>query len=176
MHFFQLWVNLPAANKFDPPSFQNASSASMPVVRLADKVTCKVLVGSVRGQESPVKCPLVPVQYLDFECEPGGAVEYEVPEELKTKFIYVYRGSGAVGSPGKEVAAGTLACLSPGSRLVVSASAQGVGFLFIAGRPIGEPVVQHGPFVMNTREQIVECFRDYQAGRLCRQPCTRVTY
>eukprot|EP00927_Polykrikos_kofoidii_P067091 TRINITY_DN62614_c0_g1_i1.p1 TRINITY_DN62614_c0_g1~~TRINITY_DN62614_c0_g1_i1.p1 ORF type:complete len:337 (+),score=35.21 TRINITY_DN62614_c0_g1_i1:80-1012(+) len=176
LHMFQLWVNLPAANKFDPPFFQNASSAVLPIVTLSKEpsVTAKVLHGEIDGYRSPTECDVVDWQYLDFEMEGGASVTHVPPQAMRTSFVYCYRGAGSFC--GTAVGEGLLAVLSAEGPVDVTAQESGCGFLFIAGRPIGEPVFQHGPFVMTTPQQIQECFRDYQAGKLCPNPVTYTTY
>lgn len=88
--------------------------------------------------------------------------------ETHTAFLYPYEGSLLVGAPEQQraLARGQAGVLSPGDRLEVTAGEDGAGFLLLAARPLGEPVVQYGPFVMNTREEIEQAIADYQAGRL----------
>ena len=177
LHFFQLWINLPAAHKMEPPQFLNAAASVTPTVVVADapQATAKVLLGErVFGVSSPVKSPYVPCEYIDFELEPGATVEHEVTEGLSTRALYVYRGQVMVAA--NECDVGEFSLLTPtGSTLVVTAGAEGAGFMWIAGKPLGEPVVQYGPFVMNTKEEIQQCFHDYQAGDLTQyKPVRRI--
>mmetsp|Transcript_17450 Transcript_17450/g.40275 ORF Transcript_17450/g.40275 Transcript_17450/m.40275 type:complete len:306 (+) Transcript_17450:63-980(+) len=176
MHFFQLWINLPASQKFGQPSFQNAKSAALPVVTLAQspQVTAKILVGTLEGKTSPCQSAHVPMEYIDFEAKPNVEYSHEPPKELARKLAFVYRGSGVVA--GKECSEGQFVQFTDGDRIVVSSGSEGLGMLFIAAKPLGEPVVQYGPFVMNTQEQIKQCFSDYQRGELCKGPCSRVKY
>eukprot|EP00283_Hemiselmis_rufescens_P025214 CAMPEP_0173452560 /NCGR_PEP_ID=MMETSP1357-20121228/48926_1 /TAXON_ID=77926 /ORGANISM="Hemiselmis rufescens, Strain PCC563" /LENGTH=275 /DNA_ID=CAMNT_0014419443 /DNA_START=47 /DNA_END=874 /DNA_ORIENTATION=- len=176
MHFFQLWINLPGSQKFGQPSFQNAASAALPVVTLSQspKVTAKLLVGSLEGKTSPCVSAHVAMEYIDFEAEAGASFSHQPPAEMATKLAFVYKGSGAFA--GQECVEGQFVQFSAGDRMVVTSGREGLGMLFIAGRPIGDPVVQYGPFVMNSQEQIRQCFADYQRGELCKGPCTRVKY
>ena len=179
MHFFQLWVNLPSANKFDAPHFQEAPAEARPLVTLCEepRVAVSVLHGEVAGEASPTVCDVVRWTYLDFAVAGGGRVEYTPPAGMTTRLIFVYSGQIEVG--GEAIGAGTVAMLSKAEGETFEAVAAGGGggeFLFIAGAPIGEPVVQHGPFVMSTREQIMQCFQDYQSGQLCPKPLTLVNY
>ena len=171
LFMFQLWVNLPGAHKFDAPHFQNAEASALPVVDL-DGARVKVMHGEFEGRASPTTCDAVPWQYMDFMLDvEGAAVEHAPPAEMATRCAYVYAGSVAFGAD--VVAAGTFVLFDRGGgALRATANAAGSGFLFIAGRPIGEPVVQHGPFVMNTRDQIQQCFADYQRGRLMPEKAT----
>lgn len=177
LHFFQLWVNLPRASKHEAPNFQNAVAASLPVAAIANVGTAKVLVGAdVFGVTSPVKSAYVPMQYVDFEIDAGAELTHESPPSLSTRFVWVYRGSLTIeGTTGSEGQLMVLSRPEAGHQdtLVVTAGAEGCGFMFAAGQPIGEPVVQHGPFVMNTRQDIQTCFEDYQRGQLTNMPVTR---
>lgn len=168
LHFFQMWINLPRAHKMDEPNIINCAAAKMPIAEVSaqPRATVKVLLGeNVFGCTSPVRSEHVPVQYLDFELGPGAQVMHEPPEEMNTRLAYVYLGEPTVG--GTPCARGEFLLLGPGSRLEISAGGSEAGVLFLAGRKIGEPVVQHGPFVMSSREEIQQCFQDYQRGRLC---------
>jgi len=169
LHFFQLWINLPRKHKMDPPRIINCAAGKLPVVELSSepRSTVKVLLGEdVFGATSPVKSPHVPAQYLDVELAVGAVFEYAPPPEMQTRLLYVYLGEATVG--GAPCKRGEFVVLGPGDQLEVLASGrEGAGILFLAGRRIGEPVVQHGPFVMTTREEIQKCFSDYQRGLLC---------
>lgn len=168
LHFFQLWINLPAAHKMDPPRIINCASAKLPVVEISSspKVTAKVMLGeNVFGASSPVVSEHVPAQYLDFELAAGGALLHRPPAEMQTRLAYVYRGRPTVG--GTPCCRGEFLLLGAGDSFEVAAGSEDAGLLFIAGRRIGEPVVQYGPFVMNSQQEIRKCFEDYRAGRLC---------
>jgi len=160
LHFFQL--------KMDDPHIINVSAAKIPVVRVSEDpaVTVKVLLGKdVFGASSPVDSPHVPVQYLDIELSERAEVVHTPPQEMQTRFVYVYAGAPKVG--GSLCARGEFLVLGPGEQLRIEAGQSSAGLLFIAGRRIGEPVVQHGPFVMTSRAEIQQCFKDYQRGQLC---------
>eukprot|EP00933_Yihiella_yeosuensis_P021946 TRINITY_DN17292_c0_g1_i1.p1 TRINITY_DN17292_c0_g1~~TRINITY_DN17292_c0_g1_i1.p1 ORF type:complete len:337 (-),score=65.69 TRINITY_DN17292_c0_g1_i1:539-1447(-) len=168
MHFFQLWINLPKAHKMDPPKIINCPAKKIPLVEVSaePKVTTKVMLGEdVFGATSPVTSLHVPAQYLDFELEAGGSLTHQPPSEMQTRLAYVYKGQPCVG--GTTCSQGEFLLLTAGDELHVDAGVEAAGLLFIAGRRIEEPVVQHGPFVMTSREEIQQCFRDYQQGRLC---------
>lgn len=168
LHFFQLWINLPRKHKMDPPKIINCSSSKLPVVTLSEspRVTVKVLLGTdVAGATSPVVSEHVPAQYLDFELAPGGELAHRPPVELQTRLAYVYRGQPMVaGTPCQR---GQFLLLSAGERLDITAGQEEAGVMFIAGQRLNEPVVQHGPFVMSTKDEIRKAMSDYQNGRLC---------
>jgi len=168
LHFFQLWINLPHAHKFDDPKIISCANSKLPVVEVSmiPRATVKVMLGEdVFGATSPVTSPHVPAQYLDFELAAGAQLEHRPPAEMQTRLCYVYKGQPAVG--GTVCNRGEFLLLGPGEKLTIAAGTVDAGVLFIAGRRIGEPVVQHGPFVMTTKEEIRQCVQDYQAGRLC---------
>eukprot|EP00928_Gymnodinium_smaydae_P030846 TRINITY_DN22813_c0_g1_i1.p1 TRINITY_DN22813_c0_g1~~TRINITY_DN22813_c0_g1_i1.p1 ORF type:complete len:332 (-),score=42.77 TRINITY_DN22813_c0_g1_i1:32-1027(-) len=174
VHGFQMWVNLPAAHKMDPPCFQDAEPEALPVVALSGKAKAKVLAGSLGDAKSPVSTGSVQVQYIDFMLEAGAEVEHSVPEGYTSVFVYVYNGPGFVcnqavkrGDALKIEACGPLSARSDKAEL---------GFLLMAGVPLGESIVQHGPFVMATREQIQQTFRDYQSGRFLNETCKYVLH
>lgn len=168
LHGFQCWINLPKAHKMDPPSYADISAASIPTAEVAPGVVAKVIAGEVGALCAAVR-PLVPVQYVDFMCQPGGAYTHALPAELRTCVVHVYKGSVLLGPAKRAVGAGQAALLSAdGSALVFEAGPGGCGFLCLAGKPIGEPIVWHGPFVMNTQAEIKQCFADYQSGNLIR--------
>merc|ERR1711963_920057 len=107
---------------------------------------------------------------MGFEVPSNGTVEHFPPDHMTTRMVYVYRGICGIGQ--EKVRAGNLAILEGEGALKIAAGADGCGFLFIAGKPLGEAIVSHGPFVMSSREQIKQCFEDYQRGKLCPKPLT----
>jgi redox-sensitive bicupin YhaK (pirin superfamily) len=165
MRGFQLWVNLPARDKMTAPRYQDIEPSAIPEVALADGTRVRVLAGEVNGIVGPVSAVATEPVYLDVALAPGGRFEHALPAG-HTAFAYVYEGTAVIGNPpaGKEVARGHLAVLSAGRRVAVGAAAP-ARFILIAGRPLGEPVVKYGPFVMNTADEIRQAVRDYQSGR-----------
>ena len=103
--------------------------------------------------------------YYDLRLPAGAAATLPLPS-THNAFLYLFDGEAAVGGPGTALPHRAAGLLTPGESVTVRAGARGVGALVLAGRPIGEPVVQYGPFVMNTREEIEQAVADYQAGRL----------
>ena len=172
MRGFQLWVNLPAANKMDPAAYQEFAADEIPETRLDAGVTVKVIAGRVSGPEGEVEGPVQGITtaptYLDLRLEPGARFEYALPDDHNV-FLYPYEGSVSVpaehGAMHAAVAGRALVMAGEGP-VVVEAGDEGARCLLIAGQPIGEPVVQQGPLVMNTMEEIEQALADYRAGTL----------
>lgn len=148
----------------DPPSYADISANSIPTAEVAPGVIAKVIAGEVGSLKAAVQ-PIVPVQYVDFMCQPKGSYSHRLPQALTTAIVHVYEGTVLLGPEKKAVSAGQAALLSAnGNAIVFEAGPSGCGFLCLAGQPIREPIVWHGPFVMNTQAEIKQCFADYQAG------------
>jgi len=182
MRGFQLWINLPAAEKMKPASYRDIPSAEIPVVTLANGIQVKVIAGefvapsdpsgdasgTAQGMvHAPTKGPIHGIStqplFLDVTLPAGGAFNQALPEGHSC-FVYVFEG--AVDLPGGALAIKTGGVLGPGVVLEARAQANGARFLVLAARPLNEPVVQYGPFVMNTRQEIEQAIADYQSGRL----------
>jgi redox-sensitive bicupin YhaK (pirin superfamily) len=165
---FQLWVNLPAAHKMDPPAYQEHAAAAIPLERREGVVLVHVIAGrTAQGTAGPVIQPLTEPLYLDVELPPGTRFEEELPAEHNA-FAYVVTGTlEAADGEGGEIRLGRddLAVLSHGNRVSLRAGTDGGRVLLLAGRPLHEPVARGGPFVMNTQAEIREAFSDYEAGR-----------
>ena len=162
MHGFQLWINLPATNKMDTPAYQEYTAEAFPIVETyAAKV--KVVIGDFKGAASPIQDEITQVNYLDVELKPQQRFEHALAESNNT-FLYVFAGEGQVN--GQQAAVDELLTLPAGADVV--AGEEGVRFLLVSGKPIGEPIAQGGPFVMNTREEIDQAMRDYQSNSFVR--------
>jgi quercetin 2,3-dioxygenase len=157
----QLWVNLPAAHKWDAPRYQDVPAGQVPSVQVADAAV-RVLAGRSGSEEGPVSGVVVRPLVLDVTVPAGG--RFETPlDGAHTAFVAGIEGEVRVGPDRRAVPAHTLAVLSPGDLV----EATGAGrFLLVAGAPIGEPVARRGPFVMNTDAEIEQAYADYRAGRL----------
>lgn len=164
MRGFQLWINLPAQEKMSDPAYQEYGPGAFPVAE-APGTRVKVLMGAHGGARAPIEDPVTDVHYLDIHLEPDASVSHPLPED-HTAFIYVYEG--AVEIAGSRVGTHELAVLEDGEAAVLQTGKEGARVILAAGRPIGEPIVQHGPFVMNRSEEIEQAFRDYRQGRLVR--------
>ncbi|KAK9797355.1 hypothetical protein WJX73_001481 [Symbiochloris irregularis] len=159
---FQLWINLPKKDKMTPPQYQDYQSAEIPVVDTKDS-RVRVMAGKAQGATGPIFMRN-PGMLLDVTVKPGGTFEQQIPAEFNA-FAYVCDGSGKLS--GTAAKAEQTLVLGPGDRIQATTSAEaGFRFLLAAGKPIGEPIVQHGPFVMNTQDEIMQAFDDYQRGRL----------
>jgi redox-sensitive bicupin YhaK (pirin superfamily) len=164
MEGFQLWLNLPARDKLREPWYRDFGAADLPRFAASGGVRGVVIAGRCHGVDGAVRREATDPLIVDLTMPAGTAFATPLPP-VGNAFLVVHRGAVDVG--GMRVPAGRLAILAndPASDGVALASADGASVLLIAGRPLNEPIVQHGPFVMNTAEQIREAVRDYQAGR-----------
>jgi hypothetical protein len=164
MRGFQLWINLPASEKLSDPAYQEFSAAAIPEVALAQG-RVRVLAGQFGDTRGVIEDPATDVLYLDVTLAADG--QFSLPlAATHTVFVYVFEGSARLA--GDALATHSLAVLGPGDSVEIRAGESGARFILVAGRPIGESVVQYGPFVMNTREEIEQAFADYRDGRLVR--------
>ncbi|MCM2335992.1 MAG: pirin family protein [Pseudomonas sp.] len=166
MRGFQLWVNLPARDKMTAPRYQEFAPDRIPQVQPADGVTVKVIAGRVGDTVGPIDQPATAPVYLDVILAPGATWAHELPDG-HSAFAYPYEGSVTLGAgdAAREVLAQELAVLGGGAEVALRAGGDGARLILVAGRPIREPVAKHGPFVMNTREELMQAFVDYQQGR-----------
>ena len=163
---FQLWVNLPLEHKMAPPRYQDIAPERIPEVDLGSGARARVIAGRLRDVEGPVRGVATEPHYFDVALPPGSAADVALPRDHHA-FAYVFDGEvriGPVDSPA-ELSRGELGVLSSGGQLRVAAGPDGGRLLVVAGRPLGEPIVRYGPFVMNTRDQIREAMEDYSQGR-----------
>lgn len=166
MEGFQLWLNLPARDKLCPPWYRDFADAQIPEWQ-ADGVHVRVIAGRHQGVTGAVQREATAVLYLDIHLEPGASHAVALPA-AHNAFVQVYRGEVALGEA--RVLAGQMGLLantagSDGVQLR-NPGTQPARVLLLAGRPLGEPIVQYGPFVMNTPQQIHEAIADFRAGRL----------
>ncbi|HRD68331.1 MAG TPA: pirin family protein [Candidatus Competibacter sp.] len=166
MHGFQLWVNLPARDKMTAPDYRDIPTEAIPVYTTDNDVSVKVIAGESDGVAGAVQREATAPLYLDIELPPDAAHSVAIPAGHNA-FVYVYRGRAAVGQRDQPVEARQLAVLSnaPEADGILLRSAEGARLLLIAGRPLHEPIVQWGPFVMNRREEIEAALADYRDGR-----------
>jgi redox-sensitive bicupin YhaK (pirin superfamily) len=163
MKGFQLWVNLPARLKLTAPAYQEFPAEAFPVESREGDVVVKVVAGSTsRGTTGPVRATAVEARYFDVTLPPGARFEETLPGDHNA-FLAVFDGSVAIGP--EQVRAVSVAALGEGDGIDVTSGDRGARFLLVAGQPIGEPVAWAGPFVMNTREEVLEAYRDFEAGR-----------
>jgi hypothetical protein len=166
MRGFQLWVNLPAGAKMGEPRYQEFAPDRIPVVRPREGVEVKVIAGAVDGTRGPIEQPATDPVYLDIALAPKTAWDTVLPDGHNA-FAYVFEGAVTVGEGDEARALEThmLGVLDGGDRVAVRAGQAGARLILVAGRPLREPVARYGPFVMNTREEILQAFVDFQEGR-----------
>ena len=167
MHGFQLWVNLPARDKMTKPRYQEIPATEIPVAKSEDgKVTARVIAGEALGQGAVIETR-TPIFYLDCELAPGASLEQPAPPEYNV-FAYVVGGEGTFGSNRRSARAHEMVQFAADGDAVRIEAEPGspLRVLLIGGVPLNEPVARYGPFVMNTRSELVQAFEDYQAGRL----------
>jgi quercetin 2,3-dioxygenase len=160
---FQLWVNLPAADKMIEPRYQDIAPDLIPQVEAAAGVNVRVIAGELAGARGPVDgIPTAPV-YLDISLDAGAQVTVPLPEG-HSAFAYVFDGKEAKVA-GEVLSRSELAVLSKGDQVVLTATDAATRILLVAGKPLNEPVARYGPFVMNTQQQIHEAMADFRAGK-----------
>ena len=171
MRGFQLWVNLPAKDKMTEPRYQEFAPERIPLARPAQGVEVRVVAGEVSSADGgvvrgPIEQPATSPLYLDVSLAPGVAWQHRLPEGHNA-FAYVFEGDAALGSgeEARALASQELAILGGGDLLHVQAGDGGARLLLVAGRPLREPVARHGPFVMNTKQEVMQAFVDFQEGR-----------
>jgi quercetin 2,3-dioxygenase len=175
MRGFQLWLNLPSREKMQAAGYRDIPADEIPVVKLPQGGEVKVIAGTLElngdltsgpVNGSGAKLSTDPL-YLDVRL-PAGA-EFSAPVAAgHNAFLYTYEGSAQIGAAGaaRPLPHRAAGVLSDGDGVRVHAGAEGVRFLLLAAKPLHEPVVQYGPFVMNTREEIEQALADYRNGRL----------
>lgn len=170
MRGFQLWVNLPAAEKMLPAQYRDIAAADVPFVSLNAGGRIKMVAGviSVADQtlRGPVQGKTTQPVYADVQLEPGQQLILPVSDSLNA-LLYVYEGRVTVEGQRSEakLEKGELGRLDRGDVITLASGDQGVKFLLIAGKPLREPIVQYGPFVMNRREEIEQALQDFRQGR-----------
>lgn len=162
---FQLWINLPATEKMSDPAYQEFASRQIPEVNAEGKQV-RVLAGEYQGQAGIIHDPHTQVCYLDVRLAAG--VDFKLPLPTShNAFIYVFEGNAT--SQEQILPQHSLVVLGQGDEIVVQAGSEGARFILVAGKPLNEPIVQYGPFVMNTREEINQAIADYQTNQLVRK-------
>jgi len=187
MHGFQLWANLPAAQKMCAPRYQDIKAADIPEVIDDDGTSVRVVTGSFWGARGPVDGDRRrPANYLDISVPPGRRKVLRV-DTYRRSFAYIFAGSGRFADASaptgvlleKEVAGRevrlrdlsgdrTLVRFGSGDEITVQAGPEGIRFLLVSGAPLEEPVAWHGPIVMNTRDELRQAMRDLRDGTFIR--------
>jgi quercetin 2,3-dioxygenase len=169
MRGFQLWINLPANEKMKPAGYRDIQAEEIPRVELPGGAVVKVIAGTLDSEGRHVEGPIQGVStaplFLDVRLPAGAQFRQAVGAE-HSAFVYPYEGSVRVG--GKEVLRGDAGVLVNGDRIEAIAGDKEARFILLAALPLREPVVQYGPFVMNSREEIEQALRDYSTGEFAR--------
>jgi redox-sensitive bicupin YhaK (pirin superfamily) len=162
MHGFQLWVNLPAKEKMIAPRYQEIPRRKIPFATTPDGLaTVKVIAGEALGVSAVIETR-TPISYHHWTFGGGAAVDVPLPTS-HAAYVYVFDGTVAIG--GRDVREGQLAVLGDGAAVHLAAKAPAQALL-LSGVPLGEPIVQYGPFVMNTEAEIRQAIADYRAGKM----------
>jgi redox-sensitive bicupin YhaK (pirin superfamily) len=178
-HGIQLWVNLPAADKWVAPRYQDIEPQAATLLSSPDGgALVRVIAGPVAGQEGP-GITYTPISLVHATVSPGARLVLPWPAEFNA-LVYVLAGHGTVGPDARPVHAGQLAVHGAGDTIVVGADrdqesrSPNLDVLVLGGRPIGEPVAAYGPFVMNTKDELAQAFEDFHAGRLGTIPADHI--
>ncbi|BBJ00340.1 quercetin 2,3-dioxygenase [Ferrigenium kumadai] len=164
MEGFQLWLNLPAQNKMREPWYRDFPSEAIPEYVTPDGVTVRVIAGSSNGVAGAVTREITEPLYLDIHIPAGAGFSTAVPASHNA-FIYVYRGAVQVGDTPVESHRMGILSNTPEADGVVIASTEDARLILVAGKPLNEAIVQYGPFVMNTPEEIQRALQDFGSGR-----------
>ncbi|MGH3489406.1 MAG: pirin family protein [Actinopolymorphaceae bacterium] len=171
-HGVQLWVNLPRSRKWTPPRYQDIGAQDVTLLSSPDGGTLiRVIAGDLGGHTGP-GATWTPISYVHATLTPGSELAVPWPADFNA-LAYVLAGRGTVGTEGRPLEEGQLAVFGPGEALAIRAADRqdyhgrtGWEVLLIGALPIREPIARYGPFVMNTKAEILQAFEDYQAGRL----------
>ena len=169
MRGVHLWINLPAKEKMRPAEYRDLEASEIPVHETLDGFRIKVIAGRWQRGDVILDGPIIGMstapEFWDVTLPAGAVFDEALPLGHHT-YLYVFEGALEVGATATSLRARQGGILGEGERLQVKAGRDGGRFLLLSAKPLGEPVVQHGPFVMNTREEIEQAVRDYQTGRL----------
>ena len=179
-HGVQLWVNLPAASKMLPPRYQNLESNEVGLVASDDGASLlRIIAGEVGGVSGPGQT-FTPITYLHATIPPGSRLTLPWRADFNA-LVYALSGDGYAGAERVEVDEGDLAVFGPGQALMIEAGEGQPGYagggwdvLILGGQAINEPVARYGPFVMNTREEIIQAMEDFRGGRLGQIPAVHL--
>jgi redox-sensitive bicupin YhaK (pirin superfamily) len=161
---FQLWANLPASKKMMEPRYQEVKVDEIPEVAVNENVRIKVICGEVRGTKGPVRDIVIDPEYLDISIAKNSEYEHDVKSGHKV-FAYVLEGKGNFDlDEKKSIGKEHLVIFEDGDRVKIKSGDEGIRFLLISGKPIGEPVAWYGPIVMNTQEELDLAFEEYRKG------------
>ena len=163
MEMVQLWVNLPARDKMGPPGYQSLHDADFPRLQLG-AAEARLIAGALGATRGPAKTH-TPIALFDLTFVADGEAEFTLPKSFQV-MTFTLEGEARVGADERALSTGQLAVLKREEGLIRVRAPKGARVLVLSGEPIDEPVAAYGPFVMNTREQIVQAMRDYQSGKM----------
>jgi hypothetical protein len=161
MHGFQLWANLPAAQKMMQPRYRGITADQIPEVELEEGIKVKVIAGSIGDAKGPMDDIVIDPEYFDCTVPAGRTFVHRTNPDY-TAFIYVIDGVGETA--GEALENGTLVLFDEGDQITVSATSKTLKFLLLTGKPLNEPVAWRGPIVMNTHAELELAFREYREG------------
>jgi quercetin 2,3-dioxygenase len=166
MRGFQLWINLPAVEKMAPPAYQEIKARDIPTEE-REGALVRIFAGAgASGVEGPVRAPHVDALYFDIALAPGAAFLQTLPEGHAAVFaLYEGSASAPVGGGAKQFEALSLLTLGEGTEAALTAGENGARALLLAARPLREPVAWSGPFVMNTRDELMQAYEDFRQGK-----------
>ena len=179
-HGVQLWVNLPRSEKWTPPKYQDLEPDSTVLLATDDAgAVVRLIAGELAGHRGPGSTR-TPITYAHVSVSPGARLRIPWRPDFNA-LVYVLAGSGSIGAGRRPIREGQLASMGEGELLTVLSDANqdsrspALELLLLGGKPIREPVSWYGPFVMNTRDEIIQAFQDYQSGRMGSIPAKRLT-
>ena len=167
MEGFQLWLNLPAARKMQAPWYRDFKSPELPRLRTAEGADVTVIAGQSAGTAGAVQREVTEPLYLDIHLPAGAHFEQALPASHNA-FIYVYRGQVQLGGQTVPIQKMAILANDAGNDGVRVQADQDSRLLLIAGKPLREPIVQYGPFVMNSKQEIYQAVTDFQSGQFAR--------
>ncbi|MBN8703359.1 MAG: pirin family protein, partial [Bacteroidetes bacterium] len=162
LELIQLWINLPAKYKMTPAKYQDIKSENMPYVQQTDGISIKLVSGTYKGLTGPAKT-FTPIISMMGQINAAEKTMLELPENYST-LLYVLGGEVTINS--KTVSSFNLINFEKGGKEITIEALKDTSFLVLSGEPISEPMVQHGPFVMNTAQEINEAIQDYHLGKM----------
>ena len=168
MRGFQLWINLPAKEKMKAAGYRDIQVEDIPKIALEHGGSVKVIAGTYSLNDKTIQGPIQGITteplFLDVHLPPNSEFEHRIPKELNA-FVYIYEGELEIGGPMKAAPKQAAIVLGDGDLLKAKAGSAGAQFIVLAALPLHEPIVQYGPFVMNTRAEIEQAIDDYQNNR-----------
>jgi redox-sensitive bicupin YhaK (pirin superfamily) len=176
MRGFQLWINLPAKEKMKPAGYCDIDASDIPCLTFADGVRIKVIAGDLNREGQHAVSPIQGVStapiFWDIHLPANGVFEHQLPMGHSC-YVYVYQGE-LIASPGSSLTQSLTekqgGVFGEGEQLSLRAGRQETRVILLAAQPLHEPIVQYGPFVMNTREEIEQAIDDYRNDRLAIEP------